>query len=103
MFGRKRVDVLPPEAPEMAVYRKGWILTNGALEYAYRKTTTYPLQTFNAGGVFVHEPIQVFQPPQVRGELALTVAPIYGPGIPAGSIELQALTDALSSPGGIIQ
>lgn len=94
MFGRPRQDIRNPHAPDVAVYRKGWILTNGALEYVYRKTTLYPLICFNGPGVFVQQQLSVIPTPQSRAELALTIAPIVGAGVPASSIDFQSLTQA---------
>ena len=84
------------QAPELASYHQGPILTNGALEFVYDKPVTWPLYTLWGIGIVTKDQFASLQPEQLRSELALTQAPIYGAGVPAGSVEFQALLDDTS-------
>ena len=86
------------KAPEMAAYKKGPILTNGALEFIYQKPVTWPLFTFLGGGVATISQFNPFQGPQLAYNLALTNAPIYGAGVPAAPISFDNLV--AQAPGG---
>lgn len=88
---RVRKRIVNAHAPQLASYKKGPILTNGALEFIYQKPVTWPLYTMLGGGVATNQQFNPYQGPQVPYELALTVAPIYGAGVPASSIDLQNL------------
>jgi hypothetical protein len=89
---RRRV-IVNTQAPELASYVKGPILTNGALEFIYRKPVAWPLFKLTGPGIQTLQQFNVVQSPQLFGVLALTVAPVYGPGTPAGSITFQGLVD----------
>lgn len=98
---RKNIPTMVnPQAPEFAQYHQGPILTNGALEFVYDKPVTWPLYTLWGIGIVTQDQFASLQPEQLRSELALTQAPIYGAGVPAGSIELQSLLD--DSSGGYV-
>lgn len=79
------------QAPQVASYHKGPILTNGALEFVYEKPVAWPLYGYLGGGVATFQQVNPFQGPQLDYQLALTTAPIYGAGVPASQIELQQL------------
>lgn len=82
------------QSPQLQSYHKGPILTNGALEYIYEKPVAWPLYTLWGIGIRTLDQFSIFpSKPQFRAELALTNAPIYGPGVPAGSIQLQGLLE----------
>lgn len=67
----------------MASYHQGAILTNGAMEFVYDKPVAWPLYTMWGNGILVKFQLNSLQPPQLRNNLALTVAPIVGAGVPA--------------------
>ena len=93
---RKQIPVqVNPQAPSLAQYRQGPILSNGALEFIYQKPVTWPLINFpTAIGIPTLQQFSIFPgAPQLLYNLALTTAPIYGAGVPAGQIELQGLED----------
>ena len=87
----KRPGAVNAQAPELAHYVKGKILTGGAEVYGYEKPVTWPLYTLWGIGVRTLRQFNVLQPPQLYSELALTTAPIVGAGVPAGSIDFQGL------------
>jgi hypothetical protein len=88
---RVRKRMFNSQAPQMASYHKGPILTNGVLEFVYEKPVTWPLYTFLGGGVATNQQFNPYQGPQLDYDLALTTAPIYGAGVPASQIDYQNL------------
>ncbi len=88
-----------PQAPALASYHQGPVLTNGALEFVYDKPVTYPLYTLWGNGIQTIDQFAALQPKQEPSSLALTPATLVGAGVPAGSIELQALL----AQGGTVQ
>lgn len=91
---QKQIPRIANEHNPVVRYHQGPILTNGALEFVYDKETAYPLQTIWGPGI---ETIQQFNVipvnQQLRVELALTNAPIYGAGVPAGGTSFQHLIE----------
>lgn len=100
MFGRNKNLIVNPQAPTLASYHQGPVLTNGALEFLYNKPVNWPLYTLWGSGIVVNNQLNVTQPEQLRSELALTVAPIYGPGVPAGYVALQKLLEESGANSG---
>lgn len=92
---KKKPVLVNPAAPENGKYRQGPIYTNGALEFVFERLTTWPLQPpiIRGPGIFTLEHIHPYQPAQAHVLLAVPTSPIVGAGVPAGSIELQGLTD----------
>lgn len=91
--------IVNQKAQRFAAYHKGPILTNGALEFVYdRPLLSWPMYTLLGGGVAVLGQFNPYQGPQSEYNLSLTVAPIYGAGVPASPIELQNLV--AGAPGG---
>lgn len=90
MFGRKRNVIRSSQNPQIA-YRQGAILTNGALEFVYLKPVAWPIFTMWGPGILNRNQVNVLQGPQLRNDLALTVAPIVGAGVPAGYIGFDGL------------
>lgn len=82
-----------PAAPNLSSYHQGPVLTNGALEFIYNKPVTWPLYTLWGIGIRTIDQFNTLASPQLRSELAVTTAPIVGPGYPAGAIALQQLID----------
>jgi hypothetical protein len=82
-----------PQAPQQATYHRGPILTNGALEFVYEKPVLWPLFTMWGDGIRTLSQINSVQAPQLDYNLALTTAPVYGAGVPAGSTNFQGLED----------
>lgn len=78
-----------PHAPELASYREGPILTNGALEFIYEKPVAYPLINFPVSiGLVNEEQFNVLpSAPQVFVDLALTEATFQGAGVVAGTFD----------------
>ena len=93
MFGMKKNRIENPKAPNLSSYHQGPVLTNGALEFVYNMPVAYPLYTMWGPGIVVQNQFNAVQPEQLRSELALTKAPIYGAGVPAGYVALQKLID----------
>lgn len=96
---RKRM--VNAQAPEMASYKQGPVLTNGALEFIYQKPVAWPLFGFLGGGVATFQQFNPFAGSQIPYNLALTEAPIYGAGVPASQIDFQDLvTQPFGTAGG---
>lgn len=91
---RKNIPTMfNPAAPQFGAYHQGPILTNGALEFVYDKQVAWPIYTEWGIGIRTQNQFASLQPAQLRSELSLTVAPIVGAGVPAGSIEFQRLLE----------
>lgn len=88
------------QAPELQAYHQGPILTNGALEFVYDKPVAWPLYTLWGIGIRTEEQFATLQPAQLRSELALTTAPIYGPGVPAGYVAFMKLLEESGANNG---
>jgi hypothetical protein len=94
---RKQIPTIRnPHAP-MNAYHQGPILTNGALEFVFDKQTAYPLLTFWSPGIPTIQQFDSLPVPLYRAELAVTQAPIYGAGVPAGGTDFQHLISASES------
>jgi len=89
---KQKATIRNSHAPQMASYHQGPILTNGALEFIYEKPVCWPLYTYWGRGLRNIEQWHTLQQPQLRTVHAVTVQPIYGPGVPAGYIQHQGLT-----------
>jgi hypothetical protein len=89
---QKQIPRIANSHNDVVKYHQGPILTNGALEFVYDKETAYPLLTLWGPGIPTEQQFSI-PGPQLRVELALTNAPIYGAGVPAGSTEFQHLID----------
>lgn len=97
---RVRSRTVNNRAPQLATYHQGPVLTNGALEFVYDKPVTWPLFGYLGGGVATNNQFSVFQGPQKHYDLALTVAPVYGAGVPASGVDFQNLI--AQAPGGTV-
>jgi hypothetical protein len=97
---RKNIPTLrSTQAPELAAYHQGPILTNGALEFVYDKPVAWPVYTLWGIGIPTENQFASLQPEQLRSELALTQAPIYGAGVPAGYVEFMKLLEESGAGG----
>lgn len=91
---QKQIPRIANDQNPVVRYHQGPILSNGALEFVYDKETAYPLQTIWGPGVETLQQFNVIPVnPQLRVELALTHAPIYGAGVPAGDTSFQHLIE----------
>lgn len=98
---RKQIPTMTnSQAPRLARYFQGPILTNGALEFVYEKPVTYPLYTLWGIGIQTLDQFNVVQPEQLRSTPAVTQQPIYGPGVPASSIALMRLLEETGASNG---
>ena len=86
-----------PQAPTLAMYQRRPLPSAGAPEFVYLKPVTWPLFTLWGNGILTVEQLNILQPNQLRAALALTKAPIYGAGVPAGAIELEPLQESMNA------
>ena len=93
MLGRRRNLQPSTQAPQLAAYWQQPLPDPGALAFVYRKPVSWPLFTMWGDGILNRLQFNCLQSPQLRNVLALTVAPIVGPGYPAGQWDQQGLED----------
>lgn len=64
--------------------------SNGALQFVFQQKWEYPVQTLEGPGKRAGQ-FMIYQPPQLRAELALTAASLQGAGVFAGGTQMQRL------------
>jgi hypothetical protein len=71
-------------------YTQGPVYTNGAEEFIFQQKWEWPVQTLEGAGKRAGS-FNIYQPQQLRAQLALTAASLQGAGVVASTYEKQRL------------
>lgn len=71
-------------------YTQAPVFTNGALQFVFERKWEYPIEVLEGAGKRAGQ-FMIYQPAQLRAQLALTAASLQGAGVFSGGTEMQRL------------